>query len=37
MARNNQVWLSVVAGVVVWLWSPYGTPTRHRLLASINR
>lgn len=35
MSRNNDLTLAIGAGVLVWLWSPYGTSTRYRILASI--
>ena len=34
MARNN-VAIAIGAGAVVWLWSPYGTPTRQKLFAAV--
>lgn len=37
MSRNNELTLAIGAGFLVWLWSPYGTPTRYRILASITQ
>lgn len=32
MARNVDLALAAGVGAIVWLWSPYGTPTRQKLL-----